>query len=230
VRAVLAAMLGALIALSWLYLAWMPGMGSTGAVYVGWMLAMWTAMGVAMMLPTALPLVALYHRFHHGRHPAADATAPTLGLVAGYLVVWTAFGALAALSQLGLEQAHLLMGRLQSPIAGGLVLAGAGAFQLSPLKAVCLDKCRSPLGFLMTRWRDGARGAVTMGMEHGLDCLGCCWALMLVMFVVGTMSLAWMTLLAAVMLAEKVAPRGLLLARITGAALVAAGGWLMLGA
>jgi predicted metal-binding membrane protein len=115
------------------------------------------------------------------------------------------------------------MGEMQSPLIAGLVLIGAGAFQLSPLKAMCLSKCRTPLGFLMTGWRDGKRGALAMGLEHGAFCLGCCWALMLVMFVVGVMNLVWMAGLGVVMLLEKVAPRGDLLARLSGVALILLG-------
>ncbi len=246
-RVVLVGTLVALIALSWLYLVWlaagmagpsgttlahcaaMPAMASSRAAYGWWLFVMWAVMGVAMMLPTALPVVALYFRFHHGRHPGVGATRPTLCLVLGYLLAWSAFGALAALLQLGLEHGRLaqpIMGQLQSRFVGGIVLIGAGLFQLSPLKAVCLEKCRTPLGFLMTRWRNGARGALVMGLEHGSHCLGCCWALMLVMFVVGVMNLVWMSLLAVVMLAEKVAPRGQLLARVVGVGLLVAGVWM----
>jgi predicted metal-binding membrane protein len=233
-----------LVALSWAYLAWMavdmaaqsgasmahcaamPGMTSSSAMYVFWLFVMWAVMGVAMMLPTALPLVSLYARFHRQRHPQVPALGPALCLVLGYLLAWFAFGAAAAFVQWGFEQLGTLtpvMGEVRSPVAGGLVLVGAGLFQLSPLKTACLSKCRTPLAFLMTRWREGKGGALAMGVEHGAFCLGCCWALMLVMFVVGVMNLLWMALLGVLMLLEKVAPRGDLLARLSGVALVVLG-------
>jgi predicted metal-binding membrane protein len=243
-RVLLAVALIALIALSWAYLIWMaadmaaqggatlahcaamPGMTSSSAIYFWWLFVMWAVMGVAMMLPTALPLVALYARFSRKRQPDVPVVGATMQLVLGYLLVWVGFGLAAALVQWGLE--HLgavtpIMGEMQSPLIAGLVLIGAGAFQLSPLKAMCLSKCRTPLGFLMTGWRDGKRGALAMGLEHGAFCLGCCWALMLVMFVVGVMNLVWMAGLGVVMLLEKVAPRGDLLARLSGVALILLG-------
>lgn len=243
-RLVLGIALAAVIGLSWAYLIWMaadmatqsgatiahcaamPGMTSSSAAYVWWLFVMWAVMGIAMMLPTALPLVGLYQKMHAGRHPGVPTTGPTLNLIHGYLLAWFGFGAAAALAQWGLEHAGMLtpvMGEVKSPAVAGAVLIGAGVFQLSPLKLMCLSKCRSPLSFLMTKWRDGSRGALRMGLEHGSHCLGCCWALMLVMFVVGVMNLVWMAVLTVVMLAEKVAPRGDLIARASGVALIALG-------
>jgi len=243
-RALLVVVLLGGIALSWAYLVWMaddmatasgampahcaamPGMTSSSATYLWWLFVMWSVMAVAMMLPTALPLVSLYARIHQRRHPRRMSIGPTLHLALGYLVVWFGFGAAAAALQWTLEQVDVLtpvIGQLRSSRIGGLVLVGAGAFQASPLKTICLTECRTPLSFVMTRWRDGRRGALAMGVEHGVYCLGCCWALMLVMFVVGVMNLAWMAALALVMLLEKVAPRGDLLARASGFALVAFG-------
>jgi predicted metal-binding membrane protein len=247
-KAILAGTLFCVITLSWLYLTWMaadmaavhggaslahcasmPGMTSSRAIYVWWLFVMWAAMAVAMMLPTALPMVAFYLRAHRGRHPELDATRPALTLALGYVLVWAGFGLVAALVQWGLEhagQATPIMGTLTSRGVAGGMLVGAGVFQLTPLKSMCLSKCRTPLLFLMTRWRSGNAGALGMGVEHGLHCLGCCWALMLVMFVVGVMNLAWMGALAVLMLAEKVLPRGELLARLTGVASIAVGLWM----
>jgi predicted metal-binding membrane protein len=152
--------------------------------------------------------------------------------VLGYLAAWFAFGAVAAVLQLGLEQADLVtpvMGELRSEAVGGATLVGAGLFQLTPLKTACLTRCRSPLMFLMTRWRSGRGGAFLMGLDHGLYCLGCCWALMLVMFVAGVMNLLWMAALTVLMALEKIVRRCELLARGAGAALVVAGVWLLLG-
>ena len=239
-RAGLAVVLVAAIALSWAYLAWMasdmaagagatvahcaamPGMTSSSPVYLWWLFVMWSVMAVAMMLPTALPLVVLFAAAHRRRYPRRSLVGPSLRLVLGYLLVWFGFGAAAAVVQWALEQIDALapvVGELRSPRVGGLVLVGAGLFQATSLKARCLTECRSPLSFLMTRWR----GALAMGAEHGAYCLGCCWALMLVMFVVGVMNLFWMAALAIVMLLEKVAPRGDLVARATGVALVVLG-------
>jgi predicted metal-binding membrane protein len=244
----LAAALGLAVALAWVYLAWMagdlaaasgatlahcaamPGMTSSSAAYRLWLLVMWAVMAVAMMLPTALPLVVLFMRFRRSRHPHLAAGGATAALVLGYLAAWFAFGAAAAALQYGLEHAGALtpvMGRLRSAAAGGAVLLAAGLFQLSALKRACLARCRSPLMFLMTRWREGRPGPFVMGLDHGLFCLGCCWALMLVMFVAGVMNLAWMAALTVLMTLEKVVPRGDLLARAAGLALLAGGAWLL---
>lgn len=246
-------LLGALalaVGLSWAYLAWMardmavasgatpahcaamPGMTSSSAAYLGWTIAMWAVMAIAMMLPTALPLVMLFDRFWRARHPAGAAGAAVGGLVLGYLAAWFAFGAAGGALQYALEHAGAVtpvMGKLRGAAAGGATLVAVGAFQLSPLKAACLARCRSPLMFLMTRWRDGPLGPFAIGLDHGLFCVGCCWALMLAMFVAGVMNLAWMAALTVLMAAEKVVPRGDLVARAAGVALVAAGAALLAG-
>jgi predicted metal-binding membrane protein len=245
-------LLGALalaIGLSWAYLGWMakdmavaagatlahcaamPGMSSSSPAYLAWLVVMWGVMAVAMMLPTALPLVLLFGRFWRARNPGAGAGGATAQLVFGYLAAWFAFGAAASVLQLGLERAGAVtpaMGELRSAAAGGATLVLAGLFQLTPLKAACLSRCRSPLMFVMTRWRGGPGGSFLMGLDHGVFCLGCCWALMLVMFVAGVMNFAWMAALTVLMGLEKVVRRGELLARAAGVALVAAGVWLML--
>jgi predicted metal-binding membrane protein len=249
-RVLLVAALALVVGLSWAYLAWMaadmavasgavpahcaamPGMTSSSAAYGAWLLGMWAAMAVAMMLPTALPLVLLFGRFWHARHPASSGGGATAQLVLGYLCAWFAFGAVAGVLQYGLEHLGILtpvMGKLRSAAAGGAVLVGAGLFQLTPLKTACLARCRSPLMFLMTRWRAGRYGSFSMGVDHGLFCLGCCWALMLVMFVAGVMNLLWMAALTVLMTVEKLVPRGEALARATGVALAGAGAWLALG-
>lgn len=252
-RVVLAGTLALAVGLSWAYLAWMaadmaaagggtlagcvhcasmPGMTSSSAAYQAWMFVMWAVMAVAMMLPTALPLVFLFVRFWRGRDPASPAGAPTLALVLGYLAAWVAFGAVAAALQVGLERAGAvtpMMGKLRSVTAGGVTLVAVGLFQLTPLKRACLTRCRSPLMFLMTRWRDGRHGPFLMGLDHGLFCLGCCWALMVAMFVAGVMNLAWMAALTVLMTVEKVVRGGERLARAAGVALVAGGLWLVVG-
>ncbi len=249
-RVLLLGALALVVGLSWAYLAWMaadmaaasgatlahcaamPGMSSSSAAYLVWLLAMWAVMAVAMMLPTALPLVLLFGRIWRGRHPDLGVGGPTGRLVLGYLAAWFAFGLAAAALQLGLERADLVtpvMGKLRSSVAGGATLIGVGLFQLTPLKSACLTRCRSPLMFLMTRWRAGRLGSFLMGLDHGVYCLGCCWALMLVMFVAGVMSLLWMAALTVLMTLEKVVWRGDLLARGAGVAFLGAGAWLLLG-
>ncbi|KON79693.1 DUF2182 domain-containing protein [Azoarcus sp. PA01] len=193
---------------------------------------MWIVMLGAMMLPAATPMVLTFARVHHQRQDAGDgALAPTAFFVAGYLAVWSVFSLAAATGQMALHEAAVLSGptgRLDA-LAGGVLLILAGLFQWSPLKTMCLEKCRTPLGFLLAEWREGTRGALVMGLRHGAFCMGCCWALMLLMFVGGVMNLAWMAALAVCMLAEKVLPHGATVGRILGAAFGAAGIWMVGG-
>ena len=215
-------------------------MGAMGApAAVGWdggalvlAVLMWTVMMVAMMLPSAGPMILTFARVHHQRRVAGGAAVATAVFVAGYLAVWGAFSVLAALAQMALLQAALLASPMGSvgAVAGGLLLIGVGAFQWSPLKAMCLEKCRTPLGFLLAEWREGRLGAFLMGVRHGAFCTGCCWALMLLMFVGGVMNLAWMAALAVYMLAEKVLPHGQRLGKVVGAVLAVAGAWMVGGA
>ena len=186
--------------------------------------AMWAAMMVGMMVPSATPMVVAYTDWtHHG-----PTSASRLGVVAcflsGYVLVWLAFSLLAAMLQLTLERAELLtaMGTTSRPALAGAVLVLAGLFQVTRWRQSCLRRCRTPLGFLIAEWRDGAGGALIMGVRHGAYCLGCCWALMAVLLVVGSMHLVWMAVIAAFILAEKVAPRALRLPYAAAALLV---GW-----
>lgn len=248
-RVVLGLSLTTVIGLSWAYMVWM-GLTMDGAhglmaycstsssqsgmqgpqgselTYFGWLLSMWSVMAVAMMLPTTIPTLLLFARHQRGRHPERGAAVPTLYLAAGYLLVWLAFGVFASALQWALERAGMLtpmMGELRNSTIAAVVVIGAGVFQLSPLKYACLSRCRTPLAFLMTAWRDGRGGALRMGFEHGLFCLGCCWALMLVLFVTGVMNLIWMALLTVLMLLEKIVPHGERFARIGGVAMIALG-------
>jgi predicted metal-binding membrane protein len=186
--------------------------------------AMWAVMMVGMMAPSATPMILLFG----ASEARAGKKMPFLAAGAfalGYLAVWTLFSALAALAQWGLHQAAMLSPAMSvlSPRIGGVVLIVAGAYQLSPWKSQCLTHCRSPLSFLMTHWRPGRRGAFSIGMHHGTFCLGCCWALMAILFVVGVMNLLWVAVLTVFVLLEKVGPKGVLLARLGGIALIAAG-------
>jgi predicted metal-binding membrane protein len=194
---------------------WLPPL----AYGVGWLL-----MIAAMMLPTTLPLLRLFRRIIAGRPEPGTLVAL---LVAGYVCAWLGFGLVAYALDLGVRQAALASGWLvgHAWIVGSVVIAGAGAFQFSALKYRCLERCRTPFGFLNAHWqgRRPRTEAFGLGLAHGLFCVGCCWALMLVTFVVGMGSLGWMLALAAVMAAEKNAPWGAHLRTPLGIALLAWG-------
>lgn len=185
--------------------------------------AMWFVMMIGMMAGSAAPMLLLFAATEARRGSRISLAVASFG--AGYLAVWLGFSALATLAQWALHNAGLLSPLMVTtePRVGGAILLVAGVYQLTPLKAACLALCRSPLGFMMTHWRDGRAGAWRMGLAHGLHCLGCCWALMGVLFVVGVMNLLWVAALTLLVLLEKVGFAPLLVARATGIALVAAG-------
>lgn len=189
--------------------------------------AMWGVMMVAMMAPTLVPTLQIFARVSSERRAGrvGGAAIPPAVFASGYLAAWLGFSAAATGLQWALDRGGALSahGALTSPLAAGLLLCGAALFQLTSLKEACLRHCQSPLGFLLTHWREGAAGAAHMGLQHGLYCVGCCWALMLLMFVGGTMSLAWMAGIMLYVLAEKLAGRFAWLSRATGVALGAAG-------
>jgi predicted metal-binding membrane protein len=185
---------------------------------------MWTVMMIGMMAPSATPVLMLAASARPPRddqHPLAT----VLGFGAGYGLVWVGFSAVATLVQWALHDAALLSPAMTaaSPRLAGAILIGAGLYQLTPLKNVCLTHCRSPIDFLMTHWRSGATGAVRMGAHHGAYCLGCCWALMAVLFAVGVMNLAWVAALAMLVLVEKVAPHAVTISRAAGVAMLVFG-------
>jgi predicted metal-binding membrane protein len=182
---------------------------------------MWVIMMVAMMTPSAAPVLLLFAATAAARSERGiPVTTLTFGL--GYAVVWIGFSVCAALAQWGLHEATLLSSamRTSSPQLGGGILVAAGAYQLTPVKRACMVHCRSPLGFLLTHWRDSAGGAFQMGCRHGVYCLGCCWALMTVLFVVGIMNLAWVAMLALFVFLEKLGPAGLTASRVAAVVLV----------
>jgi predicted metal-binding membrane protein len=170
---------------------------------LGWFLGVWVVMMGAMMLPSIAPTVALYSRMVKARIPLA----PVM-FAAGYLVTWALAGLVAfALAQAGglIPGDVLAWGHAGRWVAGGTLLVAA-AYELTPLKHVCLGKCRSPLGFLLGSWKDGWQGALQMGIKNGAWCVGCCWALMAALFALGVMSIAWMAFVAALIAAEKLIP------------------------
>jgi predicted metal-binding membrane protein len=191
---------------------------------IGWFLGVWVVMMAAMMFPSVSPTVALYARMTKQRARAAPFV-----FAAGYLVTWTAAGLVAyGLFAAGRE----LLGDELAWDSGGRWLAGAtlivaAAYELTPLKDICLTKCRSPLGFLLGKWRDGLAGALDMGVRHGAWCVGCCWALMASLFALGVMSLAWMALVAGLIAFEKTVPLNRTVTYVTAAILVALGVWLL---
>jgi len=183
--------------------------------------AMWSVMMAAMMLPSAAPIVLTFAGLNRKRGEDAR----SLSFVVGYLALWTAFGALAVTAQWALQSVGLLSPMIVSNSAWltGVLLVIAGVFQFTPLKHACLRACRSPLGFLMSEWREGLAGAWRMGLRHGLYCLGCCWALMALLFVGGVMNILWIGALAALVAIEKFAPRGEQVARLLGSLMIGAG-------
>ena len=208
-------------------------MRSWSGVDFALMFVMWAVMMVAMMVPSAAPMILLFATVNRNRRERSGPFVSTGVFLSGYIVVWSLFAAGATLGNWGLHQASLLtsmMGETSSGYLGGGLLVAAGAFQWSRLKYLCLTHCRSPLSFLMSDWREGAAGAFKMGLQHGRYCLGCCWILMALLFVLGVMNLVWIAALAAFVLAEKVAPAGEKLSRATGVLLFAWGVWAVLNA
>jgi predicted metal-binding membrane protein len=185
---------------------------------------MWAVMMLAMMTPSAAPVILIFAGMQRGQS-GRRLPVTLLIFVAGYLTVWSGFSAAAAAAQWALHQAAMLSPAMKtaSPWVGGAILIAAGIYQITPSKRACLAHCQSPLGFLMSHWRRGTAGAFRMGIAHGAYCVGCCWALMCVLFVVGVMNLAWVAALSVFVLVEKVGPAGQIVARVAGAVMVAAG-------
>jgi predicted metal-binding membrane protein len=192
--------------LAWFHLLHMPAMAMAD---FGLTFLMWAVMMVAMMLPSAAPMIAMFATLERRRAGRAGLVGTAL-FGAGYVAIWGGFSAMAAAGEVGLRGAGLLTGagNRVGPLLGSALLILAGVYQLTPLKYACLARCRSPLGFLLGEWREGRAGAFAMGLRHGLFCVGCCWAVMALLFVGGVMNLAWVAGLAAFVLIEKVVPGG----------------------
>jgi predicted metal-binding membrane protein len=176
-------------------------------------------------VPSAAPMLLAFLTANHRRQATARPLVPVSIFLLGYLAVWIVYSAVATLAQWWLHKTALLspMMAATSPVLSGGLLLAAGVFQWTPLKRACLKSCRSPLSFLMSEWREGAAGAFVMGVRHGSYCLGCCWMLMALLFVVGVMNLFWVVVIGLVVMAEKMLVRGELLGHVTGAVLVTAG-------
>jgi predicted metal-binding membrane protein len=190
--------------------------------YAGVVLVMWAVMMVAMMLPSAAPMILLYGTIANRRKSKGDPAVGTGVFGLGYIIVWIGFSLAAVTLQVLLDRAQLLspmMSVTSKSVAGGVLIV-AGVYQWTPLKQDCLRRCRSPLEFLATGWREGRVGAFNMGLRHGAYCVGCCWMLMLLLFVGGIINIAWIAALAALVLIEKVSPAGHWIGRIAGFLLV----------
>ena len=190
---------------------------------------MWAVMMVAMMAPTAAPMVLTFASVNRRRRQSQKPYVPTGFFLLGYLLAWAIFSALATAAQRALHGAALLSPTMvsTSTTLGAAILIAAGIFQLTALKHACLAHCRTPLTFIMTEWRDGAGGALWMGLKHGAFCLGCCWVLMLLLFVTGVMNLLWVGIITAFVLLEKIAPAARWVSRLAGIALIVWGAWML---
>lgn len=240
-RVLVPAGLVVLTALSWAYLVLlsvrmsdmqsplaMPMTSAWTRTDVGLMWSMWAVMMAGMMLPSAAPMVVAYATTHSSGGTQVRGSTPLF--ITGYLAVWSVFAGVATMAQWLLHEQALVdaMGTSSSRWLGGFLLVSAGAYQFTWFKEACLSKCRTPLAFLLTNWRDGRRGALAMGVHHGSLCVGCCWTLMVLLFVLGVMNLWWIALVAAAVLLEKTVPFDAI-SRVIGAVLVVWGAGLIIG-
>jgi predicted metal-binding membrane protein len=238
-RTVVAASLLALTALSWAYVLWlsstmgMPGvnMSSAGTSWqfpdLFFTFAMWTVMMVGMMTPSVAPMVLLYARVGRRARDDGGLFAATGWFAGGYLAAWAGFSVVATLTQTSLFEARLLTPMLSSasqPLTG-LLLVSAGIYEIMPLKYACLSQCQAPLAFIQQHggFRREPGRAFRIGLQHGLYCVGCCWALMALLFVGGVMNVLWIAVLSILVLSEKLLPAGRLVPRLAGLVLIAAG-------
>jgi predicted metal-binding membrane protein len=254
-RAIIIAALGVLTALAWFDLVWlandmamdgtdmagyrmipagqalmMPAISPWQPIEFAYVFAMWVVMMIGMMTPSAAPIILVYARV--GRHAVEGRPfASTAWFAGGYLLAWVAFSAVATLAQWALERAALLtpMMASSSKIVGGILLILAGLYQWTPLKDVCLSQCQAPLGFILSHcgFQGAATSSLMLGFRHGVYCLGCCWALMVLLFALGVMNLFWIAALAILVLLEKVIPLGRVIARIAGIVSFAGGLWML---
>ncbi|KQU92115.1 hypothetical protein ASD99_25420 [Mesorhizobium sp. Root695] len=231
-RYIILALLIAIAAAAWTLLVWQQmGMDADmrTAMYALTMgmkaplfLAVWMIMMIAMMFPTAAPMILTFHQVQAGKQGRGETFVSSWVFVAGYMLVWGVMGVIAFAGAAGAEMfaGHVGLSTATAARIGGALLMIGGAYQLSPLKDLCLAKCRTPIGFILTSWRDGYWGAVRMGLEHGLFCLGCCWLLFLALFPLGIMNVAAMAVVTLLIFAEKTLPSGGGIAKVSGVALL----------
>jgi predicted metal-binding membrane protein len=243
-RALTLAALGVLVALAWIYFVRlgreMTAMADMGMATDPWTagdaalaVAMWATMMVAMMLPSAAPMILTFTTLNRRRREAGQPPhVHTTLFVVAYLAVWAAFSIAAAATQWALQRAALLGddAMAATPYLAAALLLLTALYQVTPLKYSCLARCRTPLAFLMTEWREGPTGAAIMGLRHGVFCLGCCWSLMLLLFVGGVMNLAWIATLTVFVLLEKLIPAGRLISRASALLLLLWAAWILLRA
>ena len=232
-RNVILGLLLSLAAAAWAMLVWQgtgadmgmamdsPTMGLRAPLF----LAIWIIMMVAMMFPTAAPMIVAFHKVQASKRQRGEAFVSTWIFVAAYLLVWGLSGIAAYAGALAAEAvaARTALSPATAARFGGIVLVAAGLYQLTPLKDLCLSKCRTPITFIMTSWRDGAAGALRMGLLHGAYCLGCCWLLFVILFPLGIMNIAAMAVITLLIFAEKTLPWGRAAARVAAVALIAYG-------
>jgi len=227
-RTLILAPLLILAAASWAILIWQSrtmngmGMGLTMGMGAALFLAIWVVMMIAMMFPTVAPMILVFARAQRDRHCGERAVMPTWVFVGAYLLIWTLFGGLSylgalATSELAQQVPWIMMNAAR---IGGGILVLAGLYQLTPLKHACLAKCRTPQDFILHCWCDGPAGSFRMGLEHGIDCLGCNWLLFVLLFPLGIMNIAAMALLTALIFAEKVFPLGTRIAQFAALVLI----------
>ena len=255
-RLIVAGALGVIAALAWAYTLWlaadmnMDGMNMSGvrmvpagigmmapaaapwsAVEFALVFVMWAVMMIGMMAPSAAPVILMYARVGREGKTAGKPLAATGWFATGYFLAWAGYSLAATFVQWVLEREALLDARMASAnmLLGATVLIAAGIYQWTPIKYACLSHCQTPLRFLMTHggFRSNVRGCLQLGFLHGTYCVGCCWVLMALLFVVGIMNVLWIAVLALLVLLEKLTPWGRWVARIAGAACVAAGAWIV---
>lgn len=246
-RRVIATALAGAVAIAWAYQAYMDWGMRHGSAFIAalmpvmqaWtpldpllLFLMWVLMMLAMMLPSVAPTVLVFAEINRRRREQRAPFVATAVFVAGYLAAWVGFSLVVTLSQWGLHAAALLSPAMvaRSPVFAGALLVATGLFQWTPMKEACLARCRSPLGFLLTHWRDGNTGAFRVGLLHGSYCIGCCALLMALMFVNGVMNVGWMAVITAFILVEKLLPAHRWVARGAGSMLCAWGMWVLLAA
>jgi len=255
-RRIVVLAIAAMTAFAWLYLLWlsrsmtmggspmpdMPGMDMSAAMApmlrswtsadFAFIFVMWAIMMIGMMTPSAAPMILIYARVARQSALEGRPLAATGLFAGGYLLSWTAFSLAAAVAQGALERAAWLtpMMAAANNMVGGIVLIATGLYQGTPLKDACLKQCQSPFAFIQSHggFGKGVTGALRLGLHHGFYCIGCCWALMALLFAGGVMNIAWIAAIAIFVLIEKVLPTGRLVARFAGVGLVLAGTWLII--